>query len=62
MPNVKNVYSGKMDLDKLINYHSREAWLGSARGQYERAKFHDAAVHLLEHIKDVTEQNEHTRS
>ena len=60
MPNVKNIYSGKMSLEKLITYHNREAWLGSAREQYERAKFHDSAARLLESIKDVIEQNEHT--
>lgn len=48
---AKNIYAGKVDLDKIITYHEREAWLGSFRGDEKRAEFHNKVVKLLEKIK-----------
>lgn len=39
-----------MNIEKLLKFHKKEAWMGSIRGQAERAEFHNKAVILLEQI------------
>jgi len=49
---LSTIYSGKVDLDKIIFFHEKEAWAGSYSGNEKRAKFHNDVVKLLKKIKE----------
>lgn len=47
-----NIYTGKVDLDKIIFFHEKEAFMGSFSGNHKRAEFHNKVVLLLKEIKE----------
>ena len=57
MEHYKTIYRGKVDIDRLILFHQKEAVMAGFKEDNDRANFHTKAARLLKDVKEVVMGN-----